>query len=193
MRDKPFLLLSLFQKSSNITEVMEEIFKINVIVDLLRTWSSVTSLKTWHRYPLKTTSYIYHNNHSTRGPFLRTQLRKKTAPKKKNPAPKPELQGPPTQHPRPQKPRKPRHPLSHWNGKSPFKSQNPQTNQKIISTTSHVTFTYPPTLQRPLQQKHMPSFIFPTIFPRTVTERLGIIPQKLEKLPYLPYLLKALH
>ena len=53
--------------------------------------------------------------------------------------------------------------LSHWNTKAHPKSRSPQTNQKIIFTTSHITFT-PPTLQQLPQQTHMPSFTFPTIF-----------------------------
>ena len=57
----------------------------------------------------------------------------------------------------------PKEQLSHWNTKAHSKSQSPQTNQKIIFTTSHITFT-PPTLQQLPQQTHMPSFPFPTIF-----------------------------
>ena len=134
----------------------------------LRTRASVTSPKTRHQpqHPLIISSYSHHTNHSTRSPFLRTQLHT-------------QLQDPPTQYPWPHNTPQSCHPLSHWNVKTPSKSQNPQTNQKIISTTSHVTFTYPPTLPRPHQQKNMPSFSFPTIFPRTVVNLLPIIPQKL--------------
>ena len=57
----------------------------------------------------------------------------------------------------------PKEQLSHWNTKAHPKSQSPQTNQKMIFTTSHITFT-PPTLQQLPQQTHMPSFTFPTIF-----------------------------
>ena len=99
----------------------------------------------------KTNGYIYHTNHSTRSPFLHIQLQIKTTLKRRI-----QLQNrnsnsncPPAQHPRPHNLPQPRHPLSHWNVKAPSKSQNPQTNQKIISTTSHVTFTYPPKLQQP--------------------------------------------
>ena len=88
----------------------------------------------------------------------------KNNPKRKNSTPKPYLQGPPAQHPWPHNPPQPRHPLSHWNVKAPSKSQNPQTNQKIISTTSQVTFTYPLTLQQPPPRKQMTLFTFPTIF-----------------------------
>ena len=49
---------------------------------------------------------------------------------------------------------------------------------RVISTTSHVTFTYPNDSPATAQQTHMPLFTFLTIFPRTIVELLGIIPQK---------------
>ena len=77
-----FLLFSLFQELSTTTEVMEEIFKVNINedIEIWKTWTSVTSPKTREkpRNPLKTTGYIHQTNHSTRSPFLHIQLQIKT-------------------------------------------------------------------------------------------------------------------
>ena len=145
-----------------------------------RTWTSVTSPKTRQkpREPLKTTGYNHHTNHSARSPFLHIQLQIKTTLKRRiqlqnriSKVHQTNTHNLTTYH------NYAIHTLSHWNVKAPSKSQNPQNNQKIISTSSHVTFTYPPTLQQPPPQKQMPSFTFPTIIPRTAVELLGIIPQ----------------
>ena len=78
--------------------------------------------KPWH--PLKTTTYIHHTNHSTRSPFLHTQLQIKTTLKRRI-----QLQVPPAQHARPHNLPQRHHPLSHWNVKSTFKSQNSRTRK----------------------------------------------------------------
>ena len=76
---------------------------------------------------------------STRSSFLpTTQFQTKTIPKRGI-----QLQSPPAWYTGPHNPPQTYQPLPHWNVKAPSKSPNPQTNQKIISTTSHVIFPYP--------------------------------------------------
>ena len=115
---------------------------------ILRTWNSVTSTKA---------------RHQAQHPVLLPR----SPPKKITPLTSTILTTPPKFHsstPLSSKQKKPpKEQLSHWNTKAHPKSQSPQTNQKIIFTTSHITFT-PPTLQQLPQQTHMPSFTFPTIF-----------------------------
>ena len=177
-----FPFFSLFQEPPPFQKFWKKSSK-SMPTKVLRTWTSVSSPKTRHQpqHPLKTTGYINKSNHSTRTtPFLRTtQLQTLTIYKRRI-----QLLNHNFKFHQPNiyelTTTRTRHSLPHCNVKAPFKSKSTktiaQTNQKIISTTSHITLSLtPPTLQRPPQQTHMPLFISPTIFPRTVVELLGII------------------
>ena len=91
----------------------------------------------------ETTSYIHYTNHSTRSPFLHTtQLQTKATPKlefnSKTIAPKSTNLISTTLQPSATRPF-----AATLKRKAPSKSQNSQTNQKIIFTTFHVTFSLP--------------------------------------------------
>ena len=153
-------LLSFFQEPSTITKFMGEIFEINSIEDIKDMDMNFT-----HVNPLKIISYIHHISQCTRGPFFHTtQPLTKTNPKRrsnsktKTPKSTHELT---TNH---------KHTILCHIGarRSPSKSQKPQTNLKIIFTTSHVTPLTPLTPEQPPQQKYIPSFTFPIIFERKI-------------------------
>ena len=63
--------------------------------------------------------------------------------------------------------------------KSPPQSYKIPIITRKLSPPPLMSLTLTPTRpQQPLQQTHIPSFPFPTIFPKTIAELMGIIPQK---------------
>ena len=69
---------------------MEETLEVNINEDIeYMDLSNLTQDTSKPRYPLKTTGYIHHTNHSTRSSFLHTQLQIKTTLKRRNRTRKP--------------------------------------------------------------------------------------------------------
>ena len=61
---------------------------------------------------------------------------------------------------------------------------NPETKFSVISSPPlliSLSLTSP-TPQQPLQQTQVPLFTLPSIFPKTIEELLGIIPQRLREM-----------